>query len=251
MLDELPSPYLLLGDFNCKNSRWGSPRVVANEPIAFRRGTDLLNIIEPWQIHILNTGKPTRIQLRNLTYSHIDLSIGSPEICTNFNWDTEPDPHGSDHLPIIVSHSLNNMYTHKPIRWDTERTPQTSWKNYQESINLPQVTNYANATEACQGITDHILDVADQHVNKTSANINTKYFNPWWNEDCAIATKEKRRRRRILKRCYSTENLIAFKRAEAKAKFIIKNAKRNSWCLFVSTLNRYTTPKTMWKKSRK
>ena len=106
LLDELPSPYLILGDFNCKNSLWGSPRVVANEPIAYRRGTDLLNIIEPRQLHILNTGRPTRVQLRNQTYSHIDLSIGSPEICTNFNWNTEPNPHGSDHLPIIVSNFL-------------------------------------------------------------------------------------------------------------------------------------------------
>ena len=166
LLSELPTPYLILGDFNCKNSLWGSPMVVA-EPISYRRGTELLNIIEPQQIHILNTGKPTRVQINTQKYSHIDLSIGFPEITPCFNWDTEPDPHGSDHLPIIISHSFNNINTQKPARWDTENTSKSNWKKYHDSINLPLVANYANSTEACQAITEHTIDVAEQYVKKS------------------------------------------------------------------------------------
>ena len=71
---------------------------------------------------------------------------------------------------------------------------------------------------------DHILEVAQQHVKFKSTNVNSRYFNPWWNDDCKKATKEKRRTLRILNRSFSTENLIAFKRAAAFAKFTIKQA---------------------------
>ena len=165
------------------------------EEIAHKSGTELLEIIEPQSLHILNNGKPTFTRVNDQYYSHIDLSIGSPEVCSSFNWDTEPDPHDSDHFPIIISHSLSNLYTKKTANWDLERTSQTSWENFQNNINLPPLTNYTNSTEAFTAFTDHILEVAEQYVKKTSSDINTKYFNPWWNEDCAKATKEKRKRR--------------------------------------------------------
>ena len=250
LLNELPSPFLILGDFNSKNSQWGSPLPVS-ENIAYKRGTELLEIIEPQSLHILNTGKPTYFRVNDQYYSHIDLSLGSPEVCTSFNWDTEPDPHDSDHFPIIISHSLNNIYTTKTANWDLERTSQTSWENFQKNINLPPLSNFTNSTDACQAITEHILEVAEQFVKKTSTNINTKYFNPWWNEDCAKAIKEKRKRLRILKRGYSENNLIEYKRAAAKARYIIKTSKKISWCKFVSTINRYTPIKTVWKRIRK
>ena len=125
LLDELPIPLLILGDFNCKNTIWGSPILTAQEiDPTYTRGQELLDSIEPHHLNILNTGKPTFFRSHNLYHSHLDLSIGSPEICNNLFWDTEPDPHNSDHYPIIISHSLENIYTQKPVKWNFDKTSQ-------------------------------------------------------------------------------------------------------------------------------
>ena len=248
LVNELPSPHLILGDYNSKSYRWGSPLTPNNE-LAYKRGEDLINIIDELSLCIINTGKPTYYRVNNNYYSHLDLSIGTPDISTSFNWDTDPDPHDSDHFPIIITHSLNHLYTTSNTRWDFENTSHDAWVNYSSSISLPD--DIINSTEACKEITEHILEVAQQHVKIKSSNINSRYFNPWWNEDCKQATKDKRRALRILNRSFSTQNLIAFKRSAAYAKFTIKQAKKASWLRFVSTINRFTPLKTIWNKIRK
>ncbi|GFO32878.1 RNA-directed DNA polymerase from mobile element jockey [Plakobranchus ocellatus] len=49
----------------------------------------------------------------------------------------------------------------------------------------------------------------------------------------------------------SFENFIDFKKQKAKAKFVIKNSKKQSWKTYVSSLNLNTSSKTVWKKIRK
>ena len=89
LLDELPKPFMILGDFNSKNNCWGSPiPTVVTPDISYNRGSKLLEILEDKSLHILNTGKPTYFRAYNNYFSHIDLTIGSPEICQHFNWDT-------------------------------------------------------------------------------------------------------------------------------------------------------------------
>ena len=252
LLNKLPSPFIILGDFNSKNSSWGSPLPETQTPnLTYRRGTELLNILETNSLHLLNTGKPTFFRSYNSYFSHIDLSIGSPEVCSNFNWDTHWNTNDSDHFPIIISHSLKNLYLEKPIRWDFKKTSEANWNNFSNSVNLPEITNPTNATEINQQIVDHILDVAEQHIQQTSPNLNSKYFNPWWNEDCAKAVKEKKKRLRIFNRNRTPQNMTAYHKAAAKSRWTIKNAKKISWCKFVTTINQFTSIKTIWNKIRK
>ena len=60
LLNELPTPFLILGDFNSKNTCWGSP-INTSSPSdrCYKRGRDLLEILDDKSLHILNTGKPT------------------------------------------------------------------------------------------------------------------------------------------------------------------------------------------------
>ena len=252
LLNELPSPFMILGDFNSKNNCWGSPTSTSPSPdITYKRGSKLLEILEDKSLQILNTGKPTFFRAYNNYFSHLDLTIGSPEICHHFNWDTHWNTSDSDHFPIIISNSLNNLYSQKPAKWDFKKTSTTDWNLFSASINIPPITEFSNSTEAFQGIVDHILEVAQQHIKTTSTNINSKYFNPWWNTDCALAIKEKKKKLRTLNKKLTPENLLAFQRASAKCRWIIKNAKKNSWNKFVSTINRFTPVKTIWNKIRK
>ena len=252
LLDELPKPFMILGDFNSKNNCWGSPiPTVVTPDISYNRGSKLLEILEDKSLHILNTGKPTYFRAYNNYFSHIDLTIGSPEICQHFNWDTHWNPSDSDHFPIIISHALNNLYSQKPVTWDFAKTSPSDWKNYSSAANIPPISDFQNSTEAFQGIVDHILEIAQHHIKMTSANINSKYFNPWWNADCANAIKDKKKKLRTLNKRITPENLLAYQKAAAKCRWVIKNAKKNSWVKFVSTINRFTPIKTIWNKIRK
>jgi hypothetical protein len=44
------------------------------------------------------------------------------------------------------------------------------------------------------------------------------------------------------------DNLLAFSRLKAQAKYIVKQSKRSSWKDYVSTINSKTAPSTVWKK---
>ena len=165
LLEELPKPFMILGDFNSKYNCWGSPTpYVVTPDISYKRGSKLLEILEDKSLHILNTGKPTFFRAYNNYFSHIDLTIGSPEICQHFNWDTHWNPSDSDHFPIIISNSLNNLYSQKPVTWDFNKTTSTDWKHFSASSNIPPISEFSKSTEAFQGIVDHILEVAQQHI---------------------------------------------------------------------------------------
>ena len=56
---------------------------------------------------------------------------------------------------------------------------------------------------------------------------------------------------KVIAQMPTLHNLINFKKARAKARLIINTSKRESWCRFVSTINRFTPLSTVWKKIKK
>ena len=248
LLELLPSPFLILGDVNGKHHSWGSPHT-QNPDISHRRGVELFDIIEHKYMHILNTGSPTYYKPKRNYYSHLDLSFCTPNISGKFNWETDPELYDSDHFPIILTHTMEKLYIENPVKWDIPNTPIEKLRSYSEAVTLPD--EFHDPTIACQEITEHILEVAQQHIKIKNGNINTKYFNPWWNDECKRATKEKRRALQAHRRHPNNITLLAFQKAAAIARRTIKEAKRTSWCRFVNKINRFTPIKTIWKKIKK
>ena len=77
LLNNLPKPFLLLGDFNGRHPLWGD--IVANG-----RGNALSAIIERHDVGLLNTGEPTHFHIQTGTLSAIDLSICSDDAIFGF-----------------------------------------------------------------------------------------------------------------------------------------------------------------------
>lgn len=96
LIDELPEPYLILGDFNAHSSLWGDSRCDA-------RGRVIEQLLFSSGACLLNTKEPTYFNLANKSYSAIDLSILSPTLLPYFKWNVLNNPYGSDHFPIILS----------------------------------------------------------------------------------------------------------------------------------------------------
>ncbi|KAG5872903.1 hypothetical protein JTB14_030859 [Gonioctena quinquepunctata] len=71
IIDQLPRPFLILGDFNSHSPRWGDSK-------HDNRGKKVESLIETNNLCILNSGNPTHFEARSGKTSVIDLSLCSP-----------------------------------------------------------------------------------------------------------------------------------------------------------------------------
>lgn len=70
IIEQLPKPFLFLGDFNSRNQIWGSNNTDT-------RGKTNENFLENEQITLLNTGEYTRHNAAHNSFSAIDLTISN------------------------------------------------------------------------------------------------------------------------------------------------------------------------------
>ena len=84
LIDSIPSPKLILGDFNAKHPSWGSP-------ISDGRGDIVSDVFLNANLHILNDGSPTFYRASQDQASHLDLTVCSNNLRNNFKWDVYHD----------------------------------------------------------------------------------------------------------------------------------------------------------------
>ena len=94
VIDELPSPFILMGDFNGHHTLLGCEDVN-------NRGQQLEDLILKNYLILLNDKSHTYFHSASGTTS-IDLTLCSPSLFLDFSWKVGPDPCGSDHFPILL-----------------------------------------------------------------------------------------------------------------------------------------------------
>ena len=99
LIDQLPEPFLLMGDFNSRDPLWG-------DTITTPCAAVIKSLINNFPIEILNDKSFTRYDSQYHTESAIDLTLSSPSCMTDFEWSVlesdTPKPYASDHYPIIL-----------------------------------------------------------------------------------------------------------------------------------------------------
>ena len=95
LFDQLPSPVLLLGDFNAHSELWGNGR-------EDRRGSLLETFISNNSLCLFNDESPTYCHPASGSLTSIDLSISDAVIFPDFSWSVHNDLCGSDHFPIFL-----------------------------------------------------------------------------------------------------------------------------------------------------
>lgn len=109
LLNQIPDPKLLLGDFNAQGQQWGNPD---NDP----RASLLMSVFDDHHLGTLNTGEYTRVACPPIRCSALDLSICSESIALDCTWTVLDSTHGSDHLPIMVTYRLSTRPTAIPFQ---------------------------------------------------------------------------------------------------------------------------------------
>lgn len=134
IINQLPKPFILLGDFNSRNTAWGCAHTD-------HRGQLIEEFLEDEALILLNNNEPTRHNVSNGNFSAIDLSITNTNSSTLFDWQVLTAYSDSDHWPIgIQYHNHVNPKKHS-IKWNIKNA---NWELFSEKIDYELTQNPFN-----------------------------------------------------------------------------------------------------------
>ena len=117
LADQLPIPFIIMGDFNGHNPLWGSKTTID-------KGKKLEDFLSKEGFCIFNDGTDTYLHPGNGSYSAIDLTVTDPSLLLYFSWKVNDDLCVSDHFPIILD-SLNSTLGERPTRYKFDKADWT------------------------------------------------------------------------------------------------------------------------------
>ena len=240
LITQLPSPFILAGDFNGHNVMWGCDDTN-------QRGLQLENFISNNSLSFMNDNKSkTYLHPATGSYSSIDLTLCSPVLLPNFTWKVTEDLCGSDHFPITFT-STQPSSSVRPQKW---KLSKANWNKF-EILCEQTITHdkFGDCDDPTKLFTSLLIDAAKQSVPQTSTNPK-RPDKPWYNDDCKQAVKDRKQALRKFNLRPTKENHNLFRISRAKARRTIRENKRKAWRQYVSKLNRTTTKKT-WDMIRK
>ena len=244
LMEQLPRPVLLLGDFNARDPAWG-------DYFSNRRATQIQKLVSDFDLGIANTEEYTHYHVQTDTYTCIDLSLISTDVFTDFSWRVispmSDEQYDSDHFPIVMEKITHNSYAEGPKKFNMKRA---RWDEFHTKSTIADNLDNTSIDEMCYTITSHIIDTAENTIPRVQTN-NKIPHSPFWNEECEVA---KRNKQRLLRRWQRTRLLcdrIDYKRAHAILKRTINEAKRTSWRTYVSSLSSSTPSNKVWNKVKK
>ena len=238
LINQLPRPYLLLGDFNSHSKLWGC--LDTND-----KGEIIENFIAENDLCLFNDKQPTYLHSPTRNYFALDLSICSPNIYLDFDWSVLDDLHGSDHFPIKIEEIESTNEDHHS-RWNFNKA---NWENFMELCNEKLNPEMFKTADDIQAFTDTLIHVAEKCIPKSSTR--SKRNRPWFNKDVKNSINKRKSALRKFNRQPTKENLIHAKQMRAKARKTIKTAIGTSWQQYVSKLNSRTPAKKIWDMIRK
>ena len=240
LIDQLPQPFILMGDFNAKHRLWG-------ENICDSWGNIIEELLDDNDIIMCNDGSPTRYDIFHNTSSAIDLTICSSSLRPDYQWSVDEDLHGSDHWPIHLKFLKNSPSPCLP-KW---KSGEADWKAYKDCTKTDQeFAQFSGAATAYDYLVNIMTNGAMMTIPKTGSNPRRALV-PWWNEKCALIRKITRASYKRLQRIPILINKIIYKRNLAKQKLTFKESRRESFITYISEL-KYDSPLILvWNRIRK
>jgi len=239
LIDQLPPPYILLGDINGKHPLWGNTQ-------RDNTGDIVEDIISTTDACILNTGEPTHFHIQTSASSAIDVSICSSDVIANLTWNVVDDTYGSDHYPIIIREA-EEVEAPNVKRLILKKA---NWSLY-KLLTTTELTADSDTVDEDVERFNELVASATEHAIPRTKGTTPRRRNPWWNEDCSSANLERKRALRRYKRSNLIADRISLRRATAKAINIKNKAKKDSWNEYISTINSDTPMSKIWARVNK
>ena len=241
LLDQLPTPYVLIGDFNGHCPLWGSDHYN-------NRGHTLEKLFSDRNLCVLNNGEATYCHPASGSLSCLDLTVCHPSLVLDFEWDVLDDSHGSDHFPT----RLVSVGTHEESSLESWILKKADWAKYHFLCNsrITEDLIFNGSDEPCSVFSRILIELANECVPKRPFTLG-KVKVPWFNDNCRKALQEcKRSKRKFFKYPVWTNNLV-YKQSRAKVRRVLKQSRKESWRNFCSKLNSKTKSAVIWKAIKK
>lgn len=247
--DQLPSPYIIMGDFNAHNPMWSSSYTNS-------KGTILQNFIVENDLILFNNKYPTHYDDYHQSSSLIDLTICQPSVFLDFNCNVFENGHDSDHYPIqLIYNGEEPPEKERLPRWNFKKADWKKFKNLCKDTLIDDLFTNSDVMEVYKNdkmrvFNENLLNVASESIPLTSTKI-TKKPKPWFDEECKTFIKKRNAAETKAKNHITEQNIYNSRMWRAKCRKTFKLKKRGSWRQFVSSINDKTPVKKVWDKIRK
>ncbi|GBO16986.1 putative RNA-directed DNA polymerase from transposon X-element [Araneus ventricosus] len=211
LIQQLPVPFIILGDFNGHNTLWGSVDTTA-------RGRQVEKLLDDHFLCLLNNCSFTHFHPATKTFHTIDLAICSPSLAPYWDFSVSDDLFNSDHFPIILTYSRNDFnFPKRPIRFIFDNA---DWRLFNSHCDFTEdMGRQPDVNKVVDSVTKCLLKAAD------------------------IAFQS-------LQEIFQA-NHIAFKRAKSFFRKIRRQSKNGSFQKYVGSIQGHLSSKRMWEKVRK
>ena len=191
----------------------------------------------------LNDGSPTYLSASYQTSSAIDIAVVPPCLATWFQFTVDDDPHFSDHFPIKL-HLTFNQITLPPPSIPSWSLKHADWDKFREAVNenaenmtTPEITTLLN-----------IISEAAERSIPISSPTHRKTSSPWWTQECAHAVANRKRALRNYQKFITAETRLEYLVTSRHCRAVLLRAKKAaSWRSFISTFNRTTPLSHIWR----
>ena len=180
LIQQLLSPFVLLGDFGGHGVLWGGG--------GSGSGGDLVeDFISQNDICLVNDGSGTFPDSGGGAFSALGLSVCHPSLCLGCGWSVCGDRRGGGHFPVVVE-SIGAGEEDRSPGW---RLGKAGWDLFHalcgESLAAASLSGSAGRVA---DFTSSLVEMSEGCV--PGASTDPKKSNPWYNDDCKEAIKQRK-----------------------------------------------------------
>ena len=178
----IPGPYVI-----CTDSNGHHPVCGSNSPN--QRGNIFYDWFQESNLYLLNNSSPT-FESSHGTFTNIDLTLCSYSLAVELDWRVLEENYTSDHFPILISnHDNPSTPTVSSLKFVLNKA---NWQKFNEKLILP-APPYESPNKTFKNLLEAIDKATELTIPKTKTSSNNKYNKFWWNEECSLALKAKKK----------------------------------------------------------
>ncbi len=240
LVSSLPSPVILMGDFNSHSTLWGCSSTN-------QKGLEMETFLLQSNLCLLNSKSPTYLHPATGSLSSLDLALCDPSLYLDFNWSVHNDLCGSDHYPIVISNAINEQVNNL-TRWQLTKADWVLFNSLCSSDLTKSPLDQSSNT--IENFTTKLLEIAHKTIPKTCGRLAIRK-KPWFNNECKSAIINRKEGLGQLLANPTQSNLSNYKILKAKARRTIRKSKRDSWRSYISRITTKTPMKKVWDMIRR
>jgi hypothetical protein len=207
-------------------------------------------MLENCDFTMLNTGQHTYQNVYGGT-SVLGLSFASTSLANRCEWSAMNSTLGSDHVPTFIDvNEKLDFESEGSSNWQLKTANWQKFRNLLDRSNSNQLFDI-DINKYNNNVTNTIIDCAKDSISKTNKRYTKPKSVPYWNSDCSQAIHNRNKARNKLNKNRTEANFIDYNRTKALAQHTIRNAQRDSWQNYCTSIDKNTKLGRVWKMSKR